>query len=137
MYDHEVAKARIMKDILDRKARYLNPDPDSELGNIIMTYRIQNMINNNWLVEDNLVRSVRDKSYAGHCIICHGALEEVHFKLHCCDGRYHGKCLQDAMTVGEHAMRLKNQCIMCKQDIKTSESNLPYLFSRMPRCKDI
>jgi hypothetical protein len=129
VYRNEVEKQRIIKDIIEKKAMYLAPDPDSETSSEILIKRISKLLKNGWILQDDILTTVREK-YDGHCIICHGKFKEVHFKLHCCDGRYHGQCLQDALTKGPNAMRLTNECCLCKSEIATTESNLAYLLSK-------
>ena len=126
----EMKKQKIMKDIIQKKTTYLNPDPDSEVSNAILIHRVSTMLSNGWLIEDDIVSTVNDNAYEGHCIICHEIVQNVHFKLHCCDARYHGKCLHNAMSYGLTAMRLTNTCIMCKDRVKTTETNLPYILSK-------
>jgi hypothetical protein len=131
-YDHELHKNRVMRDIIERRTRYLNPDPDSEASNERMISRIRRMFLRNWVIQDDLMTLVAEDDYPGHCIICHGLVGSHHFKLHCCDGRYHGHCLQAAMSTGTSAMRFTNRCFVCKSHLASSESNLPYLVSRCP-----
>jgi len=126
----ERRRQEVIANIIEKKATYLNPDPDSEIMNAVLVYRVKKMLDGGWVLHDDVLRSVLDDGYEGYCIICHGTLERVHFKIRCCDGRYHGKCLQAAMTQGECAMRLTNKCILCKCVVPTTESNLPYLFSK-------
>lgn len=136
-YNDELLKQRIISNIIKRDTKYLNPDPDSEMATRTMIYRVDRMLRSNWMIEDDIIRTVKDRRYTGHCIICHGDLDEVHFKLHCCDSRYHALCLQKAMTRGEKAMRFTNQCIMCQKDITSSETNLPYLLSKCGYCAEV
>ena len=52
---------------------------------------------------------------AGHCLICHDDLTtRSHYKLRCCEARYHAKCLFDACTIGPTSMILMKQCPMCR-----------------------
>ena len=136
-YRHELMRQQVISDIIGKKTKYLNPDPDSELSTSILCDRVSSMLIGGWIVEDDIVQTVNDEKYDGHCIICHDKVQKIHFKLPCCDGRYHGKCLQQALTVGQQAMRLTNTCIMCKEHVQTSETNLPYIVSKFPFCNSL
>lgn len=51
--------------------------------------------------------------YSGHCIICHEGVHDDHFKLKCCDARYHPHCLYNAIVQGTTSMMSRRECIMC------------------------
>ena len=55
--------------------------------------------------------------YEGHCLMCHDAVPALHWKMKCCDARYHGVCL--LRTVGgewdrERDSRGHPSCPMCR-----------------------
>lgn len=89
--------------------------------------RIKKMRDRGWSIE-NLFKGITEMAgmYSGHCIICHGDLEQppedsserapkLHMKLACCDARYHPTCLMNTLNIGEEDLR--TNCIMCSQPI--------------------
>ena len=54
-------------------------------------------------------------STGGYCIICHEECENPHYKLTCCDARYHGKCLVDCWNSSSiSSIRRTKKCPMCR-----------------------
>ena len=77
-------------------------------------YRVDKMEAKGWLIIGlyNEVERVKIE-YSGHCIICHSNVPHDHFKLKCCDARYHPQCLHQAIVEGATSMKTRNECIMC------------------------
>lgn len=66
-------------------------------------------------------------SYEGHCIICHAPVTGNHYKMFCCDARYHARCLRDACIKGSGAMLGTEKCVMCRRSILGLESDYKVL----------
>lgn len=108
---------RILDDIGLFRARLAQP--------IVADYRIRKMIRKGYTIT-----GFRDMVYIprppaatpatpppadlGHCLICHGDLDGSHYKLFCCEARYHARCLFDACTIGPNAMTRTDRCPMCR-----------------------
>lgn len=104
---------QIMRDILQRNAVIVKT-------NKVDGYRIYKMQKKNWNIITNYthIREVRDNSKEETCIICHEDLEERdHYKLTCCQARYHKQCLLDCATKGTMALQVSHKCIMCKKPL--------------------
>jgi hypothetical protein len=52
---------------------------------------------------------------ADRCLICHGDLAGAHYKLDCCDARYHARCLERAGSLGQNPLKESETCPMCRQ----------------------
>lgn len=101
----------IMEDIFHRRASVCFMSAPKE-------HRIRKMVKKGWSICSPLVKEMREESYDGHCIICQGSVHnQKHFKLVCCDARYHIKCLRDAFEMGPSAMGKTCRCLMCKSMI--------------------
>lgn len=68
-----------------------------------------------------------DNAYEGHCIICHAPVVGNHYKMFCCDARYHSRCLRDACTKGSGAMLGTEKCVMCRRTILGLEADYKVL----------
>lgn len=62
-------------------------------------------------------------STGGHCIICHEDCNDPHYKLQCCDARYHGKCLKDCWLTGSHSISNTEKCPMCRGYVSNTDSD--------------
>ncbi len=119
-YSKFVKMNDVIKDIVNKEAVYMHPYVvQSNIAN-----RVNKFIERGWKIRDclNCISSITDISYDGHCIICHDNLPEIHFKLTCCDARYHTQCLK--MTLDMHSQ--SRECIMCKAQLplQTTHGNL-------------
>lgn len=100
--------ARILGETLEWKARLAKPAPAD--------YRVQKMARKGFRVVGwQRVREVAEPCAEGHCIICHGELDGAHYKLSCCEARYHARCLERAGTLGANPLRESETCPMCRQ----------------------
>lgn len=105
----ELAKFRkiskIVDDIIHRVAIYCHPINTENI-------RIQKLIDRGWTIKDSkgCVTSICDNNYEGYCIICHENVPNTHFKMTCCDARYHTICIQKSIECSLQT----GQCIMCK-----------------------
>ena len=130
------AMTGIMNEIEEKKATVVN----------IAWYRVRKMLRKGWKVAGifHHIEQVEESEYDGHCLICHGRLNEIdpdvfdvipHMKLKCCDARYHPLCMLKAIDTGEHSMRVRTACAMCNQplpDITSDGDNLAgYLDNRI------
>jgi hypothetical protein len=101
---------KTLSDILKRRANIVVPGSD------VPTYRLEKMLKHGWVIGNfTMVKYIQDDTaYDGYCIICHEDLPSSHYKMNCCDARFHTKCLVDAMRRGNACMSYTGQCIMCK-----------------------
>ena len=128
MFD-PVSKASQMKEIMDdifyRRASVCFLSAPKE-------HRIRKMVHKGWSICSPLVKEIRDESYDGHCIICQGSVQnKKHYKLVCCDARYHIECLNDAFDMGPSAMGKTCRCLMCKSLIVRPSHLKAYIQSQM------
>lgn len=116
--------AKIQKDIIDKLARPVYSGPDSKYP---MDYRVEKMLEKNYKIAYNTIEKItediivsEDGSHASTCIICHDDLsKDDHFKLKCCDARYHSNCLVRACFTGHLSMSQTHRCVMCRQDVSS------------------
>lgn len=125
-YDKWIEINRIISDIISKVAIYMHPNGTNQS----IAKRVDNLIERGWTIDDYLksITSVSDGSYEGHCIICHESVPGVHFKLTCCDARYHGHCLKRVLEL-EHSP-FKQECIMCKAPLPIRPSHSQLFHSR-------
>lgn len=72
--------------------------------------RTAKLFNRGWKIEDDDITTM-DEEYEGHCIMCHDSVPRRHFKLKCCDCRYHAKCLERHLDFKNGTVK---ECVMCK-----------------------
>jgi hypothetical protein len=105
---------RIMEDILKKKAVIV----DSRLD----PWRVEKMRRKGWEIVAPFknIEQVKHTPEEKHiCIICHEEFDtEVHYKLKCCNARYHKMCLLNTITTGTSAMQFTDKCIVCKRNVK-------------------
>lgn len=111
---------RIMDDIIHHRARFMKTSGGS---------RCVKLFRKGWTVYDRFLTSIKDNSYEGHCLICHDELPETHFKMNCCDARYHCKCLGKYLDNQDGAI---SECPLCKQSCSIGEDH-----ERLLACIDI
>lgn len=99
---------KIVDDIISRVAVYCHPVNTADT-------RVQKMIDSGWKIKDSqdCVMSIIDDNYDGHCIICHEDVPNIHFKMTCCDARYHAACMRRSLECSLQT----GQCIMCKKSM--------------------
>lgn len=103
---------QVLKDILARQANIVARGTDD-----LPQYRLEKMLKHGWTIGKFLtVKYIADADYDGHCIICHESLNEKHYKMRCCDARFHSKCLLDGLRKGEACMEATGKCLMCKNE---------------------
>lgn len=121
-YDKWMETNRIVNDIVAKVATYMHPNGTNQ--NIAK--RANKLMEKGWKIEDYLkcVTSIVDDNYGGYCIICHDTVPGAHFKLTCCDARYHGHCLKKVLEIEHNPF--KQECILCKKTlaIQPTHSNL-------------
>ncbi len=106
---------KVIDDIMNRKAYLCRSDIDLQ--------RIQKFYDRGWSIcGKNIIKTVEDENYNGHCIICHDKMGNGnHYKLYCCDARYHRNCLVQSLK------RDIVSCAMCRQNLSTDIS-IDYLL---------
>ena len=77
--------------------------------------RLEKMKEYGWHISGTTLKCVHDPAYLGICIICHDKVPDYHYKLSCCNARYHLKCLEDTCTKGRNAISLTQKCVVCKR----------------------
>ena len=113
---------KIKKDIVNKIAHPILKITENTYP---MEYRIEKMKSKGYTIELVLVNKVTedivpnsDGSHPSTCIICHGdLLKDDHYKLNCCDARYHSKCLVNACFIGHLSISQTHRCIMCRRDV--------------------
>jgi hypothetical protein len=113
---------QVIEDIIHKKAVFLRTTAGEGT-------RCVKLYNKGWKICDKTITTVKDATYEGHCIICHGDLPENHMKLNCCDCRYHAKCLENYI---DHKDGEVDECILCK-----SQVNLTNEHQRLLSCMAI
>jgi hypothetical protein len=98
---------KVIDDIIKRVAVYCHPRDTANIG-----ARVQKLMKSGWKIKDNqgCIETVCDEDYEGHCIICHEDVPNIHFKMTCCDARYHDECMKKTLECSEQ----HNHCVMCK-----------------------
>jgi hypothetical protein len=106
---------RILDDIVLKKTKP-SIDVDGNMGNVARL-----LIDDGWIIYDDVMTSVKEEVADDVCIMCLDKLPVHHFKLVCCNARYHAKCLKACMDNGYDEV-----CIHCK-----GEANLGVQHSAM------
>ena len=116
---------RIMNDILEKKAVIaLHGEQRCNAA------RIEKMISKGWTITgfksvkfieecSSTTASNHENHDMGHCMICHDEIHtKPHYKMVCCNGRFHLNCLLQAMTTGVSAMVRTRKCLMCQRHVR-------------------
>lgn len=98
----------VLKDVHAKRAQYIGWGDATN-------HRLLKLLAKGWTIPLALVKAV-DGGYDGHCLICHERFDvgAAHFKLECCDARYHAPCLKDAAMV---KMCDTQRCVMCSRSV--------------------
>ena len=138
--------SRVLDDVLHKKAIMCER---------VTVARTKKMFTKGWSIESKNIQIVTSSyiieqsetssddgssSTGGHCIICHEDCENPHYKMKCCDARYHSKCLIDCWNKGDHCIITTYKCPMCRtnvggyhtDDIYISTLYHHYMISRIP-----
>jgi hypothetical protein len=95
---------RIIDDIKNKRTR---PSLDTGCKMDAMTKRL---LADGWTIFDEIMTTITEMTCVDDvCIMCHEQLPNQHIKLHCCNGRYHAKCLIECINNG-----FDEQCIICR-----------------------
>lgn len=105
---------RIMKDIIKKHAQSV-----SHCG-----YRVKKFLDDGWSIGIDDMMTINDPSYEGYCIICHDNVPDIHFKLKCCDCRYHIDCLRKTIANAGNLY----ECILCKKPCNLGPKHSNVLF---------
>lgn len=85
------------------------------------SYRVQKMLEKGYTIPFQTVvekKFIPTPEETTTCIICHDDMESgSHYKLPCCNARYHSKCLINAHRSGICSMEATGKCIMCRQEV--------------------
>ncbi len=93
---------RVVEDIQQKKARIMFST------NHTLFVRAAELMQEGWTIYDETLTTVDDPD-GGVCLLCHDDLPSTHFKMQCCNARYHGACLKTALAKG-----YKTACLMCR-----------------------
>ena len=96
---------RIMEDLNKKKTRLMYS------CGVDMAEKGRKLMNDGWTIYDDAITTVTSTDDAELCILCHDKLPVHHFKMYCCNARYHGKCLKDCIDHG-----FTTKCTMCRSD---------------------
>ena len=119
---------RVLKDILNKKAIMCER---------VTVLRSNKMFGKGWFIQSKNIRLINtcylteqaeassddgSSSTGGYCIICHEECDNPHYKLSCCDARYHGKCIIDCWNNSTtYSIRSTVKCPMCRCSLFGSE----------------
>jgi hypothetical protein len=124
--DYDRLYREVLKRITNQHAVVLLPPADHPLIIPPMT-RIHKMLKKGWIVDGFRTVDVRyEPNYEGHCLICHDDVGARHYKMTCCDARFHFRCLSQAMTAGDRSLVKTSTCFMCKN----TRSSLDFQIDR-------
>jgi hypothetical protein len=111
--DYDRKYRAVTQDILDMKAVIAGRVEGFD-------YRVDKMIKKGWSIHGfQTMTYIRDPDYEGYCIICHDETKEQHYKMKCCDARFHLKCAIKTLTFGDNCVAMQDRCIMCKNTISS------------------
>ena len=74
-----------------------------------MQAKARALMEKGWTIYDETITSINDAAYSGVCLLCHDEVPALHFKLQCCNARYHADCLKKSIEHG-----YTEQCNMCR-----------------------
>lgn len=94
---------RVVKDIQQKKAKIMFST------NHTLFVRAAELMQAGWTVYDETFTTARDPADGSVCLLCHDDLPVTHFKMQCCNARYHGACLKTALVKG-----YRTECLMCR-----------------------
>ena len=119
---------RILDDIMHTKA-VMNQGVNLERTNKMLDKKWTITSENVLLVKDSYTQDTSSTS-GGHCIICHDDCTDSHYKLKCCDARYHGKCLKTCwINPTLHSISNSGKCPMCRIKLHNIHTDSIYLVS--------
>ncbi len=104
--------SRIMDDIAAKKTRLMYSCSN------YMAAKAKTLLSEGWTIYDDVLTSVSETTETDVCILCHDKVQPLHFKLHCCNARYHGKCLKKCIDAG-----FTTKCCMCRSDVFLDEQH--------------
>jgi hypothetical protein len=93
---------RVVKDIHQKKAKIMFST------NHTLFVRAAELMQEGWTIYDDTLTTSNNPD-GGVCLLCHDDLPATHFKMQCCNARYHGTCLKTALAKG-----YKTACLMCR-----------------------
>ncbi len=93
---------RVVKDIHQKRAKIMYST------NHTLFVRAAELMQAGWTIYDETLTTAHDPD-GGVCLLCHDDLPATHFKMQCCNARYHGACLKTALARG-----YKTACLMCR-----------------------
>ena len=129
---------RILDDIMGKKAVLARHCTHEEDDRNIQA-RVKKMLQKGWTIvgfksvdyvcgSSDGEKAIADEDELGHCIVCHDDIpKNNHYKMACCNGRFHLRCLVQAMTTGVSAMASTEECLMCKRHMWEPSSDLKVL----------
>ena len=117
--------AKIKQDILHKRAVPISQKLTTQLA-----YRTSKMILKGYTIHMQDIITINDekvskpKEQLDCCILCHEDFTNAkHYKLSCCEARYHEKCLILTAFKGNTALMRTHNCIMCRQRIPEPTRN--------------
>jgi hypothetical protein len=122
---NEIQKNQIIEQI-HNKIAVIPLYPKMKKYGCIHNLRVKKIIEKGYTIEGFANFSyINDNSYNGHCIICHDKFSKKHYKMKCCDARFHTHCIVDMYNSGT-----TNRCIMCMKSLNNFENDL-IIFSKI------
>lgn len=121
---------RVLSDIIEKKAVSCNEKPCRR--------RFNKMLDKGWQLSSKCILSIipsryPELHYEGTCIIClqNVPLHANHYKLKCCDARYHIHCLHNAYVMGSSSIMKTKECPMCRTIMDTDIVNNDIAFVKV------
>lgn len=131
-FEIEPLKLKIIDQIINKKAII----PNGLKKNEINEFRVDKMIKKGYTIEGFSNFSYIQETYNGHCIICHDSVSsKKHYKMKCCDARFHTHCLIQAI---EQNLNSVNNCQMCKKRLYKLEDDftiIDKIYRNYKNCK--
>lgn len=117
--------AKIKQDILKKRAV-----PIPQKLTTKMAYRTSKMVLKGYTIHMQDIQTLNEEKPSkteesnNCCILCHEDLTTTkHYKLSCCEARYHEKCLVLTAFKGKTALMRTHSCIMCRQRVPEPTRN--------------
>lgn len=111
IYKRNKMTQSIITDIIQRRA-VLRRNSVMSLTDLI---RANKMFGKGWQITNLKFQTVKDDTIDEMCIICHCNVTPNHFKMTCCNSRFHAKCLRELINSQLNSEDFNNDsCPMCR-----------------------
>ena len=109
---------RVVEDIKHKRAKLMYSTAPH------IQERADELIRHGWIVYDDNITTCKPSTTEelDICVICHGRLDTIHYKMQCCNAHYHKNCLASSINKG-----FDEKCMMCQQDVCLDECHTALL----------